>query len=72
MGFVYTVHRSTWKTVYRPFGSIGFHAAAGIPAFRVQRVKRLSVLVTAFHDRPLNRPKNDGATYTDAGYDVRK
>ena len=33
------INRSTWKTVYRPFGSIGFHAAAGIPAFRVQRVK---------------------------------
>ena len=32
-------NRSTWKTVYRPFGSIDFHASAGIPAFRVQRVK---------------------------------
>ena len=31
-------NRSTWKTVYRPFGSIDFHATAGIPAFRVQRV----------------------------------
>ena len=35
------INRSTWKTVYRPFGSIGFHAAAGIPAFRVQRVKEV-------------------------------
>ena len=37
------INRSTWKTVYRPFGSIGFHAAAGIPAFRVQRVKNTNI-----------------------------
>ena len=35
------INRSTWKTVYRPFGSIDFHAVAGIPAFRVQRVKTI-------------------------------
>ena len=28
--------------VYRPFGSVDFHAAAGIPAFRIQRVKWFS------------------------------
>ena len=37
MEFVYT--QKHVKTVYRPFGSIDFHASAGIPAFRVQRVK---------------------------------
>ena len=31
-------NRSSWKKVYRPFGSIDFPASAGIPAFRVQRV----------------------------------
>ena len=35
MAYVYK--QSMWKTVYRPFGSIDFHAATGI-LFRVQRI----------------------------------
>ena len=37
------INRSTWKTVYRPFGSIDFHAVAGIPPFRVQRVNSTGI-----------------------------
>ena len=46
------INISTWKMVYRPFGSIGFHAAAGIPAFRVQRVKRYNVWLVEGPSRP--------------------
>ena len=37
------INRSRWKTVYRPFGSIDFHAVAGIPPFRVQRVNSTGI-----------------------------